>query len=86
MAHLNPGASISLPDCLDMEGCQLVIPHAAVLDRTEEETPDGKETPREDASTEAFPKPNDSEEIVEENEMEDKTEEVKIVGEVKVNK
>ena len=58
MAHLNPGASISLPDCLDMKGCQLVIPHAAVLDGTEGEAPEDEDNLQEDASIETFPKPN----------------------------
>ena len=64
MTHINPRASISLPDCYDMEGYHLMVPHAAVpADETEEETPDDGDNPLEDASTDAFPKPNDSEEI-----------------------
>ena len=85
MAHLNPRASISLPDCLDMEGCHLVVPHAAVHTvGTTEETPDDEEPSLEDAPSDSFPKPSDSEEIEEEKEMEDKSEEVEFIKEVQV--
>ena len=47
MDNLNPGVDITLPDCLDTEGCLTVLPHATCLleEGTEAEAPDGEENP-----------------------------------------
>ena len=88
MTNINPRVGITLPDCLDMEGCHSEIPHTTfLLDGTGEDSREDAVNPLEDTSAEVLPKPHDGENNEEVMESEDKDEEeVKFLEEIKISK
>ena len=88
MTNINPRVGITLPDCLDMEGCHSEIPHTTfLLDGTGEDSREDAVNPLEDTSAEVLPMPHDGENNEEVMESEDKDEEeVKFLEEIKIFK